>query len=181
MNGCRKGSVDKHMMYTSQWECLRPKQLWMNFHQNVYLQSSQISSLASVQSIFPSQKKLLSIHCPFSHCISPLLGPVENTDIIREWIRLWIFFFFFFCPVAQLWCTYYVACDTRQKEKEHFKGYCSPKQTLACTFCALSQNYQAVHELLIQTIFGLFWSTTLKTAWPAKIWMPFLTSLDNLL
>ena len=39
---------------------------------------------------------------------------------------------------------------------------------------------EAVLEL-IKTLFGLFWSITLKkNAWPPKISMPFLSSLDNL-
>ena len=69
-------------------------------------------------------------------------------------------------------------------------------------FCALSQNYQhcferlyvhfivnfakelkngiKVLELLIKTFLTVF-IYNLKTAWPTKIPMPFLSSLDNLL
>ena len=43
------------------------------------------------------------------------------------------------------------------------------------------QVSQAVFELLIKTLFWLFWSITYKTAWPIRISMPFLNSLDNLL
>ena len=40
---------------------------------------------------------------------------------------------------------------------------------------------QAVLQLLIKTIFFTFLIYNLKTAWPTKISMPFLSSLANLL
>ena len=79
----------------------------------------------------------------------------------------------------------------------------APHQPRLSMFCELSQNYQhffwkiiqaswsklseklswlvdqEVLELLIKTIFCKFWSTTLRTTWPIRILIPFLSFSDT--